>query len=71
MTGSFIHADFDPIPYLLFGITSIVTGLLVELRAARMNKKSAPPIAMPHSAARKAGLGRLFGRLKLRDRFAR
>lgn len=32
-----IHQPFDPLPYVLFSVTSIATGLLIELRAAAMH----------------------------------
>jgi hypothetical protein len=34
MTGSLIHTDFDPLPYVLFSLASIATGVLLELRTA-------------------------------------
>ncbi len=34
MTGSLIHPVFEPMPYVLFSMASIATGLLFELRTA-------------------------------------
>lgn len=34
MTGSLIHTGFEPMPYVLFSMASIATGVLLELRTA-------------------------------------
>jgi len=34
MTGSLIHQAFDPMPYVLFSMASLATGVLLELRTA-------------------------------------
>ncbi len=38
MTGSFIHSAFDPLPYVLFSLASIATGLVIELRTTIKGK---------------------------------
>lgn len=31
MTGSFIHAAFDPFPYIVFSICTLAMGVLLEI----------------------------------------
>jgi hypothetical protein len=38
MMGSVIHTAFEPLPYVLFSLASITTGLLIEVRTTLKGK---------------------------------
>lgn len=65
MTASLIHTAFDPLPYVLFSLASIATGLAIEVCATIKSKGVRHASCRSGGRRRKTSSGRPLGRRAL------